>query len=190
MCWPRDIGRGAQTLQGMGVHNMTTTSNSGDLPGTPQRSRATEQDQLVQAFQRLVGEVFRLNGELLSVGERLGKDLGMSPARWQTLATIRREQMTVAEIARRLGLTRQSVQRTANLLRREGLVKTAPNPGHRRSHLVGLTRDGERVWAQLRERQVPLTGVFTDGLGITAQDLDRLAGQLRTIRKAAEGVGH
>lgn len=153
-------------------------------------SEGPNPDELVSAFQRLVGEVFRLNGELLSAGERLGKELGISPARWQTLATIRQEPRTVADIARRLGLTRQSVQRTVNLLRREGLVKTSPNPDHRRSHLIALTRDGERVWAQLQNRQVPLTGMFTDGLSLTEQDLDRLAGQLRTLRKAAEAIGH
>lgn len=154
-----------------------------------QSNEKPRQDELVVAFQRLVGELFRLNGELLSASERLGKDVGISPARWQALATIRHEPRTVAEIARRLGLTRQSVQRTVNLLRREGLVKTAPNPGHRRSHLIALTREGQRTWAQLRDRQAPLTALFTDGLGLTAQDLDRLAGQLRTIRKAAEDIG-
>ncbi len=169
---------------------MTTTRAAGGATGIPQSSDQPGRDELVGAFQRLVGEVFRLNGELLSTGERLGRDIGISPARWQTLATIRHEPRTVADIARRLGLTRQSVQRTVNLLRREGLVKTAANPGHRRSHLIALTRDGERTWAQLRARQAPLTALFTDGLGLTAQDLDRLAGQLRTIRKTAEDIGH
>ena len=41
----------------------------------------------LEAFQRLVGEVFRLNGELLAAGERLGRDVGISPARWQVIAT-------------------------------------------------------------------------------------------------------
>jgi len=144
----------------------------------------------MEAFQRLVSEIFRLNGELLAAGERLGKDLGMSPARWQALATIRDEPLTVADIARRLGLTRQSVQRTINALRRDRLVRTLPNPGHRRSHLIQLTRDGDRAWQQLRDRQVPLTDMFTAGLGLTAAELERIAGQLRAIRKTAQGIGH
>lgn len=144
----------------------------------------------MQAFQRLVSEIFRLNGELLAAGERLGKDLGMSPARWQALATIRNEPLTVADIARRLGLTRQSVQRTINALRRDGLVRTLPNPGHRRSHLIELTPDGDRAWQQLRDRQVPLTDMFTEGLGLTAPKLEQIAEQLRVIRKTAEDIGH
>ncbi len=156
----------------------------------PQSGNPAETAALIQAFQRLVGEVFRLNGEMLSAGDRLGKDLGVSPARWQTLATIRDQAMPVTAIARRLGLARQSVQRTVNQLRREGLVQTLPNPEHRRSHLIALTRDGEEIWAQLRNLQLPLTDTFTAGLGLTAEELDRLAGQLRRIRRAAQAVGH
>jgi DNA-binding MarR family transcriptional regulator len=69
-------------------------------------------------------------------------------------------------------------------------VKTLPNPGHRRSHLITLTRDGERIWSQLRDRQKPLTDMFTAGIGLTPQELERLAGQLRTIRKAAADIGN
>jgi DNA-binding MarR family transcriptional regulator len=144
----------------------------------------------VEAFQSLVGEVFRLNGALLSAGDRLARDLGISPARWQTIATIRSEPMTVAEIARRLGLTRQSVQRTVKLLMQEGLAKHRPNPEHRRSHLIALTRRGEQVMEELAARQVPLTARFTLQLGLSVEDLEQLAKQLHTIRETAERVGN
>jgi DNA-binding MarR family transcriptional regulator len=144
----------------------------------------------VQAFQALIGEVFRLNGALLSAGDRLARDLGISPARWQTIATIRNQPMTVSDIARRLGLTRQSVQRTVKLLIEEGLARQQPNPEHRRSHLVALTRRGEKVMHELSNRQVPLTGLFTRDQGLSVEDLRQLADQLKTIRETAERVGH
>jgi DNA-binding MarR family transcriptional regulator len=169
---------------------VTTQGDKGNPRVLPLRGVTSDDQVYVDAFQRLVSEVFRLNGELLAAGERLGKDLGVSPARWQALATIRNQPLTVADIARRLGLTRQSVQRTVNNLRRDGLVRTQPNPEHRRSHLIQLTPSGELAWAQLRERQTPLTGMFTHGLGLTAQELDRIAAQLRAIRKTAEDIGH
>lgn len=173
-----------------GIAILATKRNEPEQDGVPHRVANGQDHALVAAFQRLVSEVFRLNGELLAAGERLGRDLDVSPARWQVLATIRTNPLPVADIARRLGLTRQSVQRTVNNLRRDGLVRTRPNPEHRRSHLIELTRDGARVWSQLRERQIPLTGNFTDGLGLGAQELEQLAAQLRAIRKSAESIGH
>ena len=49
------------------------------------------------------------------------------------------------------------------------------------SPLVALSHE------HARQRYLPV--MFTEGLGLTTQELDRLAGQLRMIRKAAESVG-
>jgi len=137
----------------------------------------------VGAFQRLVGEVFRLNGELLAAGERFGADLGVTPARWQAIAVLRREGMTVPELARRLGLSRQSVQRTVNRLVADGIAAQKPNPGHRRSPRVTLTRRGRQLMETLGERQALLTGEFIARGGLGADDFERLAAALRALRE-------
>jgi DNA-binding MarR family transcriptional regulator len=90
----------------------------------------------------LILETFRLNGRLLAVGDRLTAPLGLTSARWQVLGAIAAGPLPVAQIARNMGLTRQSVQRTVDLLEDEGLVAFAPNPNHRRAKLVGLTTEG------------------------------------------------
>ncbi|MBT8443663.1 MAG: MarR family transcriptional regulator [Gammaproteobacteria bacterium] len=156
-----------------------------------QRSATSRSDagKFVRAFQHLVAEVYMLNGELLAAGERLGRDMGISPARWQALATIRNQPMTVAQIARRLGLTRQSVQRTVGLLIDEGLASNRTNPRHRRSHLVAPTRRGRAVIDRLRERQLPLTDRFTRELGLGVKDLEGLGHQLARLRETAHDVG-
>jgi len=169
---------------------MTTGQGNSAADAVLQHSSSELSEDFVDAFQALVGEVFRLNGALLAAGDRLARDVGVSPARWQTIATIRKQPMTVADIARRLGLTRQSVQRTVKLLIEEGVVEQLPNPGHRRSHLVALTRRGEKVMQELSVRQVPLTGLFTRDLGFRVEDLQQLADRLRAIRETAERTGH
>ncbi len=136
-----------------------------------------------------MGEVFRLNGSLLAAGERLGRDLGISPARWQAIAIIRNEPKTVADMARQLGLTRQSVQRTVNGLIRDGLARIKSNPGHKRSHWIELTEQGRQTMAQLRDRQVPLTKLFTQELDISSDELERLAQQLKAMRETADKIG-
>src|ERR687896_89162 len=56
---------------------------------------------------------------------------------------------TVPQVARRLGVTRQSVQRVANLLAAEGLIESVTNPENARSPLFCLTERGERVLAAI-----------------------------------------
>lgn len=55
----------------------------------------------------------------------------------------------MAQLARRLGLTRQSVQRLADALERDDLLRYAPNPNHQRSPRIVLTAAGEDALARL-----------------------------------------
>jgi DNA-binding MarR family transcriptional regulator len=102
----------------------------------------------------LILETFRLNGRLLAAGDKLTAPLGLTSARWQVLGAIGGEPLPVAQIARNMGLTRQSVQRTVNLLADEGLVAFEPNPNHRRAKLVSLTGEGQARLAAVSRGQV------------------------------------
>lgn len=144
--------------------------------------------QFVRSFQRFVGEVFRLNGQLLNTADLLSKDLEVSTARWQTIAVIRNEPLTVSAISRKLGLTRQSVQQTVNRLEKQGLVDFVDNPNHRTSPLVQLTEHGRDVMETLRDRQTRLTAHFTGGLDYTAEEIEQLTEQLRHLREHAESI--
>jgi len=144
--------------------------------------------EFVRAFQRFVGEVFRLNGQLLSTAEALSQDLEVSTARWQTIAVIRNEPQTVAAIARNLGLSRQSVQQTVNRLKKQNIVELIENPNHRTSPLVQLTDQGNHVMDVLRDRQTRLTAFFTGGLGYSVDEIDRLTDELEHLREHAAQI--
>lgn len=85
---------------------------------------------------------FRLNGQFLGLAEQLARPVGLTAARWQVLGAVLREPLTVAGIARAMGITRQSVQRLADLLEAEGLAEYVPNPSHRRAKLLRITEAG------------------------------------------------
>ena len=140
----------------------------------------------VASFQRLVGEVFRLNGELLGTAEQLARDLDITPARWQTIAVIREQPMTAAQIGRQLGLTRQAVQQTLRKLKEHGLVELLPNPDHQRAWLIALSPAGRQVMTTLRERQAALTARFTERLGLSVAEINQLREHLRQMREAAQ----
>ena len=107
-----------------------------------------------KAFTALILEAFRFNGGLLAAGDRLTKPLNLSSARWQVLGAIEQRPLPVAQIARNMGLARQSVQRLADNLGKEGVIEYAPNPDHKRAKLVCLTEKGRRVMKELGQYQI------------------------------------
>src|SRR5687768_7317767 len=87
--------------------------------------------------------------------DRLTAGEGLTSARWQVLGAIALADrpLTVPQIARQMGLTRQSVHATVKHLIKDGLVELEPNADHRRSQLVRMTERGSRRYEALDERQ-------------------------------------
>ncbi len=100
----------------------------------------------------LVLNIFWLNGFFSDAADRLTAGSGLTTARWQVLGAVLHEPLTVAGIARNMGLTRQSVQRTADLLVEQGLCEYSPNPAHRRAKLLSPTDRGLDSLRQLTPR--------------------------------------
>ena len=135
-------------------------------------------------FTAIVLDIFRLNGALVATGDRLVGDLGLSTARWQVLGMVVDAPMTVSAIARRMGLTRQSVQRTADRLVRDGYARTRVNPQHRSAKLYELSPHGRQVMAAVNGRQEAWADRLADGLRT-----DRLEGAgtlLKTLLERLE----
>jgi DNA-binding MarR family transcriptional regulator len=139
-----------------------------------------------QAVTALVLETFRLNGLLLQAGDRLVSGTGLTSARWQVLGAIALSPhpLPVAHIARNMGLTRQAVQRLANEMERDGLVRFAPNPHHERARLVLLTPSGEQAYAMASGRQVPWVNALAKGL--SAAEVESACAVMRALRRRLE----
>jgi DNA-binding MarR family transcriptional regulator len=132
---------------------------------------------------------FRANGLLVAIGDRLGVDEGLTTARWQVLGAIALADrpLTVPQIARRMGLTRQSVHATVKRLAGEGLVELVANADHRRSQLVRLTEDGAATYATIDRRQTEWVNRLAKGLGRSR--LETTAGVLDELCRRLEADG-
>lgn len=106
------------------------------------------------AWTQLVLTVFRLNSELVSAGDRMTKDLRLTSARWQIFGAIGGEAFTASQIARDMGLHRQTVQPLVDALEQDGLVEFITNPNHRRARLIRMTPAGRRAYVEALARQV------------------------------------
>jgi DNA-binding MarR family transcriptional regulator len=100
----------------------------------------------------LVADVYELAGVLRRAGDQLAGEFGQSQARWQLLSVVSEGDWTVPEAARRLGVSRQAVQRVADLLAGDGLVRYEDNPAHLRSPHVRITRDGLKTLRAITTR--------------------------------------
>ena len=130
---------------------------------------------------------FRVNGLLLAAGDLLAAEHGLTSARWQVLGAIALAQrpLTVPQIARRMGLTRQSVHTTIHRLVAGELVAFVSNADHRRSQLVCLTERGRAKFQAIDDKQAAWVNQLAAGL--TRAELDttaRVLGELCTRLEA------
>ena len=102
------------------------------------------------AFTDLVVQVMRLYGLLVAAGNKMARPYGQTESRWQVLGVVEHGPATVAEVARVFGLARQSVQRTADALARDGLIAFEDNPRHQRAKLLRLTPAGSRALRKIQ----------------------------------------
>lgn len=109
---------------------------------------------------------FRLNGQFLTIAEELAAPAGLTAAWWQVLGAVLTEPLPVAGIARTMGITRQSVQRIADLLVAKGLAEYHPNPAHRRAKLLTPTPEGRAAIARINPHHATLAHRLTEELGL------------------------
>lgn len=102
-------------------------------------------------------ETFKLNGLLVTAGDQLIKELGLTSARWKILGALSYSDiaLTVPDIAREMGQTRQAVQRLVNEMIEDGLIEPLDNPKHKRAKLLSLTDKGQDTFSKVMEKQVP-----------------------------------
>ena len=138
------------------------------------------------ALTDLILETFRLNGCLLVAGDRLTGDLGLTSARSQILAAIDDQPRSVAQIARLIGLTRQAVQRVANVLVEEGFAGFADNPDHKRAKLVRLSAKGRAALDEVALRQAEWSSRLAAGFDVGT--IQAALAVLRTCRRRLQAA--
>jgi DNA-binding MarR family transcriptional regulator len=141
------------------------------------------------AVTALILETFRLNGRMLAAGDALVAEVGLTSARWQVLGAVALSPvpLPVAHLARNMGLARQSVQRLANEMERDGLLRFGTNPHHQRARLVLLTPRGKAAYARAMALQGPWAKSLMDGLSV--RQIEAATKVLRTIRAQLDASG-
>jgi DNA-binding MarR family transcriptional regulator len=139
-----------------------------------------------EAFSALIVKVMRLDGLLIAAGNALAGHGGQTSAGWRVMAAIESRPASVAVIARRLGLTRQSVQRVANMLEQQRFAAYLENPKSERAKLLKLTSVGKAALVTIEEAQRPWANEIGARLG--QEDLERTSWSLNRIMMAMSEI--
>ncbi|NUS43289.1 MAG: winged helix-turn-helix transcriptional regulator [Mycobacteriaceae bacterium] len=127
---------------------------------------------------------FRLNGQFLAVAERLAGPADLTAAWWQVLGAVIHDPLPVSGIARAMGITRQSVQRIADLMVDKGFAEYRPNPAHRRAKLLALTPNGSAALERITPQHAAFAERLADHLG--ADNLRRAVEALQNLSTALD----
>lgn len=130
---------------------------------------------------------FRLNGQFMHVAEGLARPVGMTAVWWQVLGAVLREPLPVSGIARVMGMTRQGVQRIADLLVERGLAEYLPNPAHRRAKLLQPTAEGREAVAKINPAHQDFADRLVGELG--AEDARVCLEALQRLSAALDRLG-
>jgi len=139
---------------------------------------------ILDAYRLLIADVYELAGLSRRTSDELARSIGQTAARWHVLSALSDGPRTVPSVARRLGLTPQSVQRVVDDLVRGGQLVPHANPDHVRSPLFDLTADGRSTLTELFARSDKVRASMLRQSGLSARQLDEAREVLQALLAA------
>ena len=106
-----------------------------------------------QAIEALIIEIVATFFLLRAEGMRIGVVSPSGEGYWSVLRLLKvNGPQTVPQLARYRYVPRQSVQKLANEMLKDGVIELVNNPAHKRSKLLRLTPKGEVVFQEMSDR--------------------------------------
>jgi len=133
-----------------------------------------------QELYRMIRAVRGCFHALKALSDTIIEDHGLNLSLHAVLETVCESRpMTVPQIARLKGVSRQHVQVTVDALVDKGLVTLTANPAHKRSSLVVGTDRGREVFTEIRGQELPVledlaAALDTGDVTVSAVTLDAL----------------
>lgn len=143
-------------------------------------------DENLKALMEVIDETRSLFHRMAAAAQQIHRQGEITAGRRGVLKNLQKQgPLTVPAMARQRPVSRQHIQTIVNGLREDGYVELIDNPAHKRSRLVTLTPEGEKLVEKMNrlEAQV-LSELVAD---ILAEDLQRTADVLRSLKDLFSG---
>ncbi len=114
----------------------------------------------------LMVETLKLAPKLQHEGDKLTSEFDLTSSRWGVLGflSMADKPLTVADLARRMHLKPQTVQRFVTALQQKDFIELSNNPDHKTAKLLSLTRKGEKALVKLKEKEQRWAASISKGL--------------------------
>ncbi len=129
------------------------------------------------ALQELTLNLLELTSAMETKAHEIATPHGQTPSHWKVLTSAGNELHTVPQIARRMGLSRQAVQKIANTLVADKLAFYETNPDHKTSPYLRLTPKGIQTVEAIARDHIAWSNAFSKSL-----TLDHLKTTAKTLR--------
>lgn len=144
--------------------------------------RVTKRTEAGQAIEDLIIEIVATFFLLRAEGMRIGVVSPSGEGYWSVLRLLKiNGPQTVPQIARYRYVPRQSVQKLANEMLKDGVIELVNNPAHKRSKLLRLTSRGDIVFQEMSDRIAKLAETLAK-----QQDAAQLQNAADVVKKLHE----
>ncbi|GAA2899717.1 hypothetical protein GCM10010517_65260 [Streptosporangium fragile] len=117
---------------------------------------------------QLLGDAKRWFDDALLTSMQAAGERPVTIAQAAVFATLDPEGTSISELARRIGVTRQTVHQAVHGLIGMGLLEQVPDPASARSRLVRATAEGTRVHRRAQATLAVIEGVLAERIGAAA----------------------
>jgi DNA-binding MarR family transcriptional regulator len=117
---------------------------------------------------QLLAEAKRWFDDALLASMRAAGEQSVTVGQAAVFAALDEEGTTVSELARRMGVTRQTVHQAVHGLIGMGLLEQAPDPASARSRLIRATAEGARVHRRAQDTIAVIEDVLAERIGAAA----------------------
>ncbi|GAB4182306.1 MAG: hypothetical protein Fur006_18020 [Coleofasciculaceae cyanobacterium] len=144
--------------------------------------RVTKRTEAGQAIEDLIIEIVATFFLLRAEGMRIGVVSPSGEGYWSVLRLLKiNGPQTVPQLARYRYVPRQSVQKLANEMLKDGVIELVNNPAHKRSKLLRLTSRGDIVFQEMSDRIAKLAETLAK-----QQDAAQLQNAADVVKKLHE----
>ena len=156
-----------------------TVADKDEVPPREEWPKPARQSEGGALLTDVILATFRLNARLMEAAQGLAAHGGLTAAWWQVLGGVLDEPRSVADVGRIMGVSRQGVQRIADLLVDRGLAEYRPNPAHRRAKLLACTEAGYWAIRQIAVASHPWSNQLSKSVDV--EDLGTTLATMRTL---------